>query len=252
LRRRSRALHVCDFGSGFGDIADSLLANLANATLSPSACALDLVDSDERLATYAERRLSAVPWVAARAVTPDQFFASPLKYDAIFGAHVLYYLTDRSRAISILANRLSTRGILSLIVRSERCATFAIRTTVRTIEDDREDPPARPPRITDNMIAIDLAALGLAVSVESLKSAVRVPKRDVDFAALYTGDPSTEATEFIRFLAHFPLGALIDPVKVSAVLDHLDAWLTADEYVLNLESTVITAVRGPRDGPPSS
>ena len=116
---------------------------------------------------------------------------------------MLYYIRDRGALVTHLANRLTSGGALSIVIRSETCVTYHVRSVMRAATSGAgRTQPATAPRVTCGGVAAAMRAAGLRVNAASVDFDVCLPTRELLFQDLVTGTPSTDATEFLRFMGH--------------------------------------------------
>jgi hypothetical protein len=199
---------------------------------------VDVVDLDPRLLAYASEALGACGY-SARKLTPKTFHQQSRRYQLILASHVLYYISDRPAAVADLAQRLTRGGQLAVILRSDACDTYSIRSAVRNAPSVVPPEPGRPRlRVAD--VEGMLRSVGLYPRTEQVIATFRVPVSDVRHRDLYSADPSTDATEFIRFVGHIPTTTNARSSAASAVEQELAARLDGDSYTFRIATAVVT------------
>jgi SAM-dependent methyltransferase len=234
----TKTLRVCDYGSGFGDLCNALLGRLAGCEFRALRGSVDLIDSDQRLLAYAAHELVSSGH-RVRTLTPPAFFQARADYDLIVASHVLYYLSDRPGTVQAFAQKLRHDGLLAITARSASCDTFLIRSAVREAPNVVPPEPGRP-----RLYVADIEAMvrnaGLSTNTRTLTMTVRFPVNDVCWDDLYAGRPSTDATEFVRFVGHIPGAEPARYAGVAAVECELGARRSGDSYIINIGTSVVT------------
>lgn len=235
-----RALHACDYGTGFGDVGRGVFSAISART--GAALRVDLVDTDPQLLAYSASTLSQSGHLSVRSLAPTHFVTSRRHYDFLLASHVLYYVADRKALVALLIRRMRKHGQLSLVLRSDRCDTFRIRSAIRRATEVTSGPStSRPPasRITASSVANQMRRAKLAVTLSTLPFRLAIPVDAVRADELLLPHSPSEATEFVRFLGHLQCGRS-NQEALAVLIDELDTRRDGDHYQFNFEDTIIT------------
>ncbi len=233
---------LCDYGTGFGDLCVATLQALDNHFDKPVNFQIDVVDSDLSLLAYAGTALQACGFHPHK-LTPHAFEEREQRYDLILASHVLYYVPDRLTAIKGLARRLRPGGQLVVILRSDACDTYIIRSAVRQAPGVVPPEPGRP-RLHVNDVETMLQGAGLRQSTDEILTTFEVPVEDVRHGDLYSNAPTTDATEFIRFVGHIPASPKPRRSAVLAIEQELAKRRSRDSYVFRIATSIVTGRAG--------
>jgi SAM-dependent methyltransferase len=232
------SLDVCDYGAGFGDLCVATLHALRRTYHDQASFRVDVVDSDPSLLGYASNALQARGY-RARKLTPQAFAKERRSYDLILASHVLYYISDRPAAIANFASRLTPGGRLGVVLRSDACDTYRIRSAVRQAPGVVPPEPGRP-RLRVSDVETMIRDVGLHQGTQEVVATFEVPARDVRHRDLYSNTPTTDATEFIRFVGHIPTTSNARHSAASVVEQELDKRLCRDAYVFRIATSIVT------------
>jgi SAM-dependent methyltransferase len=233
-------LRICDYGCGFGDLILDVLSRLSPR---PRGGHLDieLVDINPPVARHAGRLLEARLPASTIASTPKRFFRSVGNFDLILASHVLYYVRDRDGVVAALLKRLNPGGTASVVLRSELCDTFAIRSAIRSAT-----PPAQrsgwisTKRVTSGGVASVIDSHALEVTTCTRHSEIRVPAEEVDLSELGSTGPVRPAAELIRLIAHIPPGTLVADSVTDALRRELHSRLDGSTYRFALADEIVS------------
>lgn len=191
---------VCDFGSGFGDLALRTLSCLGEAYPS-TVMRIELVDAEPALAEHARLLLERELGFPTTSWGTHEFFVSDSRFDLILASHVLYYVQDRAALIAALLRRLNSGGLASFVIRAERCDAFKVRSAMRAVERPGSTRH-RSPRVTAESIRERVEGEGLSVLITEREMEVVLPAEILDVERAFRPGPASPAQEFIRFLFH--------------------------------------------------
>jgi hypothetical protein len=180
----------------------------------------------------------------ARSLSAREFAADDLVQDLILAAHVLYYVEDRHGVLMTLAGRLRPGGALSVVLRDQSCVTFGLRTAMRNAVGGDQTPKGAPTRITAAGAQSTMAEAGLSVRSEAFTFEIRIPASEVRYDDLVRVGPTSDETEFLRFLGHID-GAATDSRAVRAFVDELQKCERGGYLTLRFVDSVITGHRHP-------
>lgn len=186
---------ICDYGTGDGTLTDLILSLLS--PVKPADISADLVELDSQLLSRARLKLAKSAG-AITTISPAEFYKSSTRYSHILASHVLYYVDDRGGLVDELIRHLRPNGILSIVLRSETCDTYLIRSRIREASKTAD----LRPRITTALVKQWLTGAQLDLTTTTIKFHLDLRIDEADLRGLVQREVHSPIVELLRFIGH--------------------------------------------------